>query len=286
MELFQRLHINVQGEESVFQSSVPWVNLIKMKISYFIKLFWQASYKISDNGLEWLLRSMFVFHAIGIFCNSEYLCQISLMFPSSLYLLRKFVRLKRDNFVKFAVCPKCSSLYDLDNCTREVGGRIVSNICTNIPFKKGRKGECGEAMARKVVLNSGKGCFYANKLYCFNSVIDQLEGVLKRPGVPEMCEQWCDRQVPENIVADVYDGRIWKDFLTYKGSNFLNAPTNSTFAINVDWFQPFKRRNDRSVGVIYLVPLNLPREQRFKWENIIVVGIVPEMSKEPKIANH
>ena len=36
---------------------------------------------------------------------------------------------------------------------------------------------------------------------------------------------------------------------------------------------------------IYLLLLNLPREERFKWENIIVVGIVPEMSKEPKSLN-
>ena len=35
------------------------------------------------------------------------------------------------------------------------------------------------------------------------------------------------------------------------------------------WFQPFKRRNDRSVGVMYF----------------IVAGIVPEMSKEPKSMN-
>ena len=55
--------------------------------------------------------------------------------------------------------------------------------------------------------------------------------------------------------------------------------------INVDWFQPFKRRSDRSVGVNYLVLLNLPREERFKWENIIVAGIIPEMAKEPKSLN-
>ena len=73
-------------------------------------------------------------------------------------------------------------------------------------------------------------------------------------------------------MADVYDGSIWSDFLTYKGDDFLNAPRSLAFAINVDWFQPFKGRNDRSVGVIYLVLLNLPREQRFKWENIIAVS--------------
>jgi len=210
---------------------------------------------------------------------------MALMLPSSLHLLRQFVNLKRDNFVKFVVCPKCASLYKLESCTRRIRGQIVSNICSHRPFKKGSKRECGTALARKVVLGSGKVWFYPHKLYCFNTVIDQVEGLLKRPGVPEMCEQWHEHQINDNIVADVYDGSIWRDFLKYKGNDFLNAPRNLAFAINVDWFQPFKRRSDRSVGVIYLVLLNLPREQRFKWENIIVAGIVPEMSKEPKSLN-
>ena len=265
------------------QSSIQAVIVILQWFAYFL-LFWQAACKISDNGLEWLLRFMFQFlHMIGITCNSEYLSEMVLMFPSSLYLLRKFVMFKRDDFVKFVVCPKCSSLYNLENCTRKVGGKIVSKICSNKPFKKSR--ECGASLAKKVILSCGKECFYPHKLYCFNSVIDQVERLLKRPGVPEMCEQWREREVNENILADVYDGGIWTDFLKCKGKDFLNVPRNLAFAINVDWFQPFKRRNDRSVGVIYLVLLNLPREQRFKWENIIVAGIVPEMSKEPKSLN-
>ena len=190
---------------------------------------------------------------------------------------------KRDNFVKIAVCPKCASLYNLEKCTRKVGGQIVSNICSKKPFKKGK--ECGASLAKKVILSYGKVSFFPHKLYCYNSVIDQVEGLLKRPGVPEMCEQWREREVKENIFADFCDGGIWKDFLQYKGEDFLAVPRNLAFAINVDWFQPFKRRSDRSVGVIYLVLLNLPREQRFRWENIIVAGIIPEMSKEPKSLN-
>ena len=222
---------------------------------------------------------------MGITCNSDFIRQMSVMLPTSLYLLRKFVNLNRDNFVKFAVCPKCASLYQLESCTRLVGGQIVSNICTRKAFTKGRNRECGTALARKVILRSGKVCFYPHKLYCFNSIIDQIEGLLKRPGVPEMCEQWREREAEDNIMADIYDGSIWRDFLKYKGNDFLNAPRNLAFAINVDWFQPFKRRNDRSVAAIYLVLLNLPSEQRFKWENIIVAGIIPEMSKEPKSLN-
>ena len=272
-------------EPNRHRSSTKTLTILLQWFIYFL-LFWQATCKISDNGLEWLLRFMFQFmHVMGITFRSEYLCQMSLMLPSSLYLLRKFVNLKRDNFVKFAVCPKCASLYNLESCTKLVRGQIVSNICNHRPFSKGRNSECGTALARKVILASGKVCFYPHKIYCFNSLIDQVEGLLKRPGVPEMCEQWRERQVDDNIVADVYDGSIWRDFLKYKGTDFLNAPRNLAFAINMDWFQPFKRRNDRSVGVIYLVLLNLPREQRFKWENIIVAGVVPEMNKEPKSLN-
>jgi hypothetical protein len=55
--------------------------------------------------------------------------------------------------------------------------------------------------------------------------------------------------------------------------------------LNSDFFQPMKHRKDYSVGVFYLVLLNLPRAQRFKWENVIIVGIVPSMDKEPKNLN-
>ncbi|PFX26443.1 hypothetical protein AWC38_SpisGene8874 [Stylophora pistillata] len=217
--------------------------------------------------------------------SSEYISQMALILPTSLYLLRKFGNLKRDDFVKFAVCPKCASLYKLESCTRLIGGQVVTNIRSHRPFNKGLVSECGTVLARKVILGSGKVCFYPHKIYCFNRVIDQLEGLLKRPGVPEISEEWRENQADDSIVADVCDGSIWRDFLKYRGNDFLNARRNLAFAINVDWFQPFKRRSDRSVGVIYLVLLNLPREQRFKWENIIVAGIVPEMSKEPKSLN-
>ena len=185
---------DVAGDEALpepthHQSSVQALTTLLQWFIYVL-LFWQATTKLSDNGLEWLLRFLFQFlHVTGITCSSEQLCQLALMFPSSLYLLRKFVNLKRDNFVKFAVCSKCAAFYQLNNCTRLVGGRIVSNLCTSRPFKNGKGGPCGGALARKVILGSGKICFYPYKLYCFNSVIDQVETLLKRPGVPEMCEQ-------------------------------------------------------------------------------------------------
>ena len=50
--------------------------------------------------------------------------------------------------------------------------------------------------------------------------------------------------------------------------------------LNCDWFQPYDH-SQYSVGVLYLTILNLPRSIRFKPENIIVAGIIPDPN-EPK----
>ena len=49
--------------------------------------------------------------------------------------------------------------------------------------------------------------------------------------------------------------------------------------MNVDWFQPYTHVCD-SVGAIYLIIQNLPRSERYKWENMILVGLIPG-PKEP-----
>ena len=53
--------------------------------------------------------------------------------------------------------------------------------------------------------------------------------------------------------------------------------------LNLDWFQPYKRRSDYSLGVIYFVVMNLPRSERFKFENVIIGGITPALDSEPKV---
>ena len=63
--------------------------------------------------------------------------------------------------------------------------------------------------------------------------------------------------------------------------SFLSQQYSWCLAGNVDWFQPFSHVCD-SVGAIYLVVLNLPREMRYKMENMILAGIIPGL-KEPSL---
>lgn len=54
--------------------------------------------------------------------------------------------------------------------------------------------------------------------------------------------------------------------------------------LNVDFFQPFKHVT-ASYGVIYLAILNLPRSERLKKENILIIGIIPPFEHEPDSLN-
>ena len=68
--------------------------------------------------------------------------------PSSLYLLHKFASFDRDNFVRYAVCSKCSKLYDMKDCTEidHRGKRIVKH-CKHKRFP--RSATCGAPLAKK-----------------------------------------------------------------------------------------------------------------------------------------
>lgn len=62
--------------------------------------------------------------------------------------------------------------------------------------------------------------------------------------------------------------------MTFKGRSFLSNPCNLGLMLNCDLFQPFDL-STYSIGVLYLVILNLPRSIRFKPENILIAGVMP-----------
>ena len=80
-------------------------------------------------------------------------------------------------------------------------------------------------------------------------------------------------------MADITDGRIWEKLVAKFSAE--NNPENFGILLNIDFFQPYKHVS-YSVGVIYGVLINLPRNVRYKIENVIIIGIIPG-PHEPKI---
>ena len=106
------------------------------------------------------------------------------------------------------------------------------------------------------------------KVYSYQPLKSALTR-LKCPGFLERCEKWREYNTSPDIISDIYDGNVWHNF-----QNFLSSRHSWCIALNIDWFQPFLHVSD-SVGAIYMVILNLPREERYRQENMILAGIIP-----------
>ena len=62
--------------------------------------------------------------------------------------------------------------------------------------------------------------------------------MVMRPLYEEMCNHWRNgRTVEADLMSDIYDGRIWKEF---EDCGFFREPTSYGMVLNVDWFAPFK----------------------------------------------
>lgn len=245
---------------------------------------WSSFCTLSDNALEILLsflRAVFdslttLFPVVGSF---------AILFPRSVHLLRKQLGLDKDRFTKYVVCPKCHSLYVFEDCYEVLRGKRITKKCSFVQFPNHRqhfrRTKCDEPLLKEVSLKSGETKLYPQKVYCYNSVIANLRDFLQRPGFVEKCELWRSRDMPNGFLADIFDGRIWKEWQYVDGQPYLASPRNYAFMLNVDWFQPFKH-SLYSVGALYMVLMNLPRSERFKPENVFLVGVIPG-PHEPKL---
>ena len=167
------------------------------------------------------------------------------------------------------------SLYE---CINRVGSELESRRCTYIAFKNHPfmryRNPCSAVLLKKVSLKHGKTKLVPKKEYPYRSVVKSLNVLLQRPNILEKLDLWKQRSVPDGLLTDVYDGKIWKEFMMINDEPFLSGETTYGFMLNVDWFKPFKRTQYK-VGAIYLVVLNFPRLERFLRENLILVGIIP-----------
>ncbi|XP_030600828.1 uncharacterized protein LOC115790939 [Archocentrus centrarchus] len=250
-------------------------------------LSWQTTFKISDNAVTSLLLCIkqFMWIIANVLC-ADSLNAFANNIPKTLFSLRRWAGVFLDNFLQYVVCPKCMTVYTVDETfeLRQVGTRECKT-CGYIKFYKhliaAKRKKCGSALLKRAKSAKGKEYVYPIRPYCYKTVVQSLEALVRRPGFQEKCEEWRKRKIPEGVLGDVYDGQVWHDYQYVDGQPFLAEPNNLALMLNVDWFQPFENA-PYSVGAIYLVVLNLPREDRFKVENMILVGLIPG-PKEPSL---
>ena len=162
-------------------------------------------------------------------------------------------------------------------------GVLLSKTCGFIEFPnhthKKQRQPCGATLMKRVVkCNEKHESFYPVKVYSYRSVIRSFRDLLGKPGILEMLRV---RRPPNNdIMADIVDGALLREFKYIDGSTYFTDVRNIAFMMNFDFFDPFEG-SKYSLGVLYLALINLPREIRFLWKNVIIVGIIPG-PEEPK----
>ena len=241
----------------------------------------QAAYNLSSTAVNCIICFLKeIFRVLSKF--SSELAKIYQAFPTTYHVACKniFSQLK---FTRFVVCKKCYHLYTLKDCIEGSENNRRGKICQfkpypNHPHQRMRQA-CQSTLIKAVELTDGKRFFYPLLMYCYVGIQNSLQHVIKQKDFFKICEEWRNK-LQDDCYRDIYNGKMWKQFMTVDNKPFLSQPNNLALLLNIDFFQPFKHVKGYSVGAIYCVILNLPRSLRYLKKNVLLIGLIPG-PKEP-----
>ena len=258
------------GTEPVKPSVVKMVGFV---CTFLLLL--QTLFRLPDRvvGVLFKLFSVMFLKLYNITAADDILA-LHRLFPTSLRDAHALKNINRDDFKRFIVCQRCHTTCEHEDC-HGVSGELKCNF---IPFprhpQKRMRTPCHTNLFKSVKTSSGKHIFVPLKEFCYKSVVQSIEALINLPGKLDLLSNWKSRSIPGGVLADIYDGQVWQDFLVVDGKEFLSSRYSLGLLINVDWFQPYKHVR-YSVGAIYIAILNYPRHLRYLRENMILVGIIP-----------
>lgn len=157
----------------------------------------QTLFRLSDNALSILLQFFQKFLLVLCkVCNiqADKVNQVIQLLPNSVFLSRNVIGRGKDPFRKYVCCPSCRCLYDFEECTVIINGKIESKECTHVAFpnhpQKPHRKPCSEVLMQRVRSPSGKVLLHPRSVFCYRSVIDSLQDLLRRPLFQKKCELW------------------------------------------------------------------------------------------------
>ena len=240
---------------------------------------WHIENYVSQSALVPLLQ--FNVQVISVAGAHESANVVAEAFPDTIFKLRKWFGMdEASNFQKMVCCNKCYRNYP-DNASmshRDRHNKLLAKRCFGEVVENGKEKLCNEVLFNCKKTDRGTQEYTPKHIYCYQPLSKSLDNLLSRLGILDKCNAWRKRPATFGVYSDIYDGSVWKRFVT---NGFLRDETSLALQLNMDWFQPFTRRNNISVGAIYLSILNLPRKDRYKLENVILLGIIPNLTKEP-----
>ena len=254
---------------------------------FLLQLFaFKSCFFISDDAIQSILQIVhLLLRQLETKLSISQLSSILSIFPSTLYMARKKIGVNETSSIKYVCCPTCSTNYDPDDCVTFVNGKKESKTCSYVRFpdhpQSRLREKCGTVLMKSFCSANGKTNYlYPKRVYCYQSLTNSIQNLINRIEIRNKLLEGPTKST-DNVMFDTVDGKFWTDFCEPDGKRYFSDKRNLGGILNIDWFEPFENVQ-YSCGVIYLALLNLLRELRFKWENVIVVGVIPG-PKEPSL---
>ena len=223
------LPLNQDLSQAEERDLVVWILIFMVRL--------QAKHYIPDAALHCLIKFFYIFFSV-VGRTSSYVATIASLFPKSLYELRqRFVSSQK--FKRMVVCCKCHSIYDYSECVEGRGSTKHSRKCSNREHKNSSR-KCEQLLLKTVEFSRGNTMLRPFKVYCYRSLTNSLKYLLQCQTFVSCLESWRMRQEVRSTLSDIYDGQLWKDFMYFESIPFLAHPYSLAFAMNIDWFQPYK----------------------------------------------
>ena len=248
-------------DEQIDNDTIPW----QLKALLIFLLTWQFTFSISNAGLIALIVFLHkLFKLLGK--HGDSIMQFfSTKFPKTRDAAMKMIGIDKNVFIKYIVCPCCDACYDYDFCYTKEGINEVPKSCCHIEFPNhphvSQRQPCGTYLMRTIRTNSVHVCTKVRpiKLYAYQSIKVAMTNLLNRDGFLKLCEHWREREknLPIGHLGDIYDGRVWQNFKVIDDINFLEAPYNYCFTLNLDWFQPYSHTRKYKRCIFITVCINI-----------------------------
>ena len=90
-----------------------------VKLIIMFLMFWKTMHNISDSAICLLFAfSKKVVELLARISQSKAIKDIANLLPNSLYMIRNYLGIKREDFQKYIVCPRCSAIYKSEDCVQ------------------------------------------------------------------------------------------------------------------------------------------------------------------------
>ena len=183
--------------------------------------------------------------------------------------------------ISYLQCPACYALYSYQGTGDFIHSDNLNHHCTHRPTPE--SDPCGTPLWKERRIGSRTVKAPCRK-YVHQSLKEWIARLLARPGVEEVLDVPNDPHTSDRM-SDIWDSPVFRGFRDTDGTRFFakhGDDARFAFSLGADSFHPLgslEVKQVMSATAIFMVLLNFPKDQRFKYKNMYLVGVIPGPSK-------